>query len=99
MPVEAYRGSVEATKELFRICSLMWHIERIPLEPVRCMFVMPHKKGPRDDYEKGRFLYNAVSSPLDCSNHFTLFLPIHRPVSDRHGVAGTTSAPLGGLYR
>ena len=49
MPVEAYRGSVEATKELFRICRLMWHNERIPPEIERGMFVMLHKKGPRDD--------------------------------------------------
>ena len=40
VPVEAYRGPVEATKELFRICRLMWHTERIPPEIVRCMFVM-----------------------------------------------------------
>ena len=50
VPVEAYRGSVEATKELFRICRLMWHTERIPPELVRGMFVMLHKKGSRDDY-------------------------------------------------
>ena len=50
VPVEAYRGSVEATKELFRICRLMWHTELIPPELVRGMFVMLHKKGPRDDY-------------------------------------------------
>ena len=37
--VEAYRGSVEATKELFRICRLMWQNERIPPELVRSMFV------------------------------------------------------------
>ena len=50
MPVEAYRGSVEATKELFLICRLMWHNERIPPELVRGMFVMLQKKGTRDDY-------------------------------------------------
>ncbi len=50
MPVEEYRGSVKATKELFRICRLMWHNGRIPLELVHGMFVMLHKKGPRDDY-------------------------------------------------
>ena len=54
MPAEAYRGSVEATKELFRICRLMWHNERIPLELVRGMFVMLHEKGPRDDYRNYR---------------------------------------------
>ena len=47
-------GSVEATKELFRICRLMWHNERIPPELVRDMFVMFHKKGPRDDYRNYR---------------------------------------------
>ena len=40
VPVEAYRGSVEATKELFRICRLVRHTERIPPERARhvCMF-------------------------------------------------------------
>ena len=54
VPVEAYRGSVEATKELLRICRLMWQNERIPLEIVRGMFVMPNRKGPRDDYRNYR---------------------------------------------
>ena len=54
VPVEAYRGSVEATKELFRICRLMWYTERIPPELVRGMFVMLHKKGSRDDYRNYR---------------------------------------------
>ena len=40
VPIEAYRGSEEATKELFRICRLMWNTERIPANLVRCMFVM-----------------------------------------------------------
>ena len=56
VPVEAYRGTVEATKELFRICRLMWHNERIPPELVRGMFVMLHKKGTRDDYRNYRSL-------------------------------------------
>ena len=30
VPIEAYRGSVHATNELFRICRMMWHSERIP---------------------------------------------------------------------
>ena len=30
VPVEAYRGSMHATNELFRICRLMWHTEQIP---------------------------------------------------------------------
>ena len=54
VPVEAYCGSVEATKELFRIYRLMWHNERIPLELVRGMSVMLHKKEPRDDYRNYR---------------------------------------------
>ena len=54
VPVDAYHGSVEATKELFRICRLMWHNERIPPELVRDMFVMFHKKGSRDDYRNYR---------------------------------------------
>ena len=49
VPVEAYRGSVHATSELFRICRMMWHTERIPPELVRGIFIMLHKKGPRDD--------------------------------------------------
>ena len=52
--VEAYRGSVEATKELFGICRLMWHNERVPPVLVRGMFVMLHRKGPRDDYRNYR---------------------------------------------
>ena len=47
VPVEAYRGSVEATKELFRICRLMWHNERIPPELVRGMFVGPNASQER----------------------------------------------------
>ena len=54
VPVEAYCGSVEATKELFRICRLMWYTELIPPELVRGMFVMLHKKGSRDDYRNYR---------------------------------------------
>ena len=50
VPIEAYRGSEEATKELFRICRLMWNTERIPGNLVRGMFVMIHKKGSRNDY-------------------------------------------------
>ena len=49
VPVEAYRGSVHATNELFRICRMMWHSERIPPELVRGTFIMLHKKGLRDD--------------------------------------------------
>ena len=49
VPVEAYRGSVHATNELFRICRMMWHSERIPPELVRGTFIMLHKKGSRDD--------------------------------------------------
>ena len=54
VPVEAYRGTVEATKELFRICRLMWYTERIPPELVRGMFVMLHNKWSRDDYRNYR---------------------------------------------
>ena len=49
VPIEAYRGSVHATNELYRICRMMWHSERIPPELVRGTFIMLHKKGPRDD--------------------------------------------------
>ena len=51
VPIEAYRGSVHATNELFRICRMMWHSERIPPELVGGggTFIMLHKKGPRDD--------------------------------------------------
>ena len=49
VPIEAYRGSVHATNELFRICRMMWHSKRIPPELVRGTFIMLHKKGPRDD--------------------------------------------------
>ena len=49
VPIEAYRGSVTAKNELFRICRLMWDTELIPPELVRGMFVMIHKKGSHDD--------------------------------------------------
>ena len=49
VPVEAYRGSMHATNELFRICRLMWHTERILPELVWVVFIMLHKKGSRDD--------------------------------------------------
>ena len=51
VPVEAYRGSNEAKSELFPLCHLMWHSERIPQDLVRGVFVMLHKKGPREDCE------------------------------------------------
>ena len=54
VPVEAYRGSMEAKSELFRLCRLMWHSERIPQDLVRGVFVMLHKKGPRDDFANYR---------------------------------------------
>ncbi len=40
VPVEGYRGSIEAKSELFRLCRLMWHSERIPQDLVRGVFVM-----------------------------------------------------------
>ena len=40
VPVEAYRGSVEATNELFRICRLMWRTEQIPPDLVRGVFMI-----------------------------------------------------------
>ena len=54
VPVEAYRGSIEAKRELFRLCRLMWHSERIPQDLVCGVFVMLHKKGPRDDFANYR---------------------------------------------
>ena len=57
VPVEAYCGSVEATKELFRICRLMWHNEL-----VRGMLVMLHRKGPRDDYRNYRAICRLCHS-------------------------------------
>ena len=48
-PIEAYRWSVNATNELFRICLMMWHSEFVPPELVRGTFIMLHKKGSRDD--------------------------------------------------
>ena len=40
---------------------------------------------------KGKFLYNAVSSPQDRSKHFTLYFP-DRPVQ-----SDTISTPLGSI--
>ena len=54
VPVEAYRGSNEAKSELFPLCRLMWHSERIPQDLVRGVFVMLHKKGPREDFANYR---------------------------------------------
>ena len=69
VPVEAYRGPVEATKELFRICRLMWHTERIPPEIVRCMFVMQRnvKWGAVAEWVERRSLNPEVlgSNPTD----------------------------------
>ena len=50
MPIEAYRGSGEATTELFRICRLMWNTERIKAKVARGMFVTILNNGSRDDY-------------------------------------------------
>ena len=54
VPVEAYRGSIEAKSELFSLCRLMWHSERIPPDLARGVFVMLHKKGLRDDFANYR---------------------------------------------
>ena len=54
VPVEAYRGSVEVTNELFRICRLIWRTEQIPPDLVRVVFMMIYKKGPRDDFANYR---------------------------------------------
>ena len=54
VPVEAYRGSVEATNELFRICRLMWKTEHIPPDLVRGVCMMIYKKGTRDDFANYR---------------------------------------------
>ena len=40
---------MHATNELFRICRMMWHSERIAPELVRGTFIVLHKKGPRDN--------------------------------------------------
>ena len=104
VPVEAYRGSVKATKELFRICRLVWHSERIPPELVHVMFVMLHKKGPRDDYR------NYIAICLQCHSYklmsaivaWRLITTLADHLSDTLAgfrVAWTTSAPLGRLYR
>ena len=54
VPIQAYRGSEEATKELVRICRLMWNTERITANRVRSMFVMIHKKGYNNNNNNGR---------------------------------------------
>ena len=53
---EAYRGSVEATNELFRICRLMWRTKQIPPDRVRGVLTMIDKKGPGDDFAN----YHAI---------------------------------------
>ena len=102
MPVEAYRGFMEATKELFRICRLMWDTESIPLELVRGMFVMLHKKGPRDDYRNCRAIcllchaYKLMSAIV--AQRLVTTLEGHIPDAQAGfrpaRVAGTTTAPL-----
>ena len=64
VPVEAYRGSVEATNELFRICRLMWRTEQIPPDLVRGVFMMIYKKGPRDDFANYRVIRLLCYYPL-----------------------------------
>ena len=76
VPVEAYRGSVEATNELFRICRLMWRTEQIPHDLVRGVFVMIYKKGPRDDFAK----YHAIC--LLCHSYKLLSAVIGRRLMD-----------------
>ena len=68
VPMEAYLGSVHATNELFRICRMMWHSERIPPELVRGTFIMLHKKGPCHD------MANYRASCLLC--HSYKLLPV-----------------------
>ena len=44
--VEAYRGSVEVTNELFRICRLMWRTEQIRHDLVRGVLMVIYKNSP-----------------------------------------------------
>ena len=62
-------NTIHATNELFRICRMMWHSERIPPELVRGTFIMLHKKGSRDDMAN----YRAVC--LLCHS-YTLLLAV-----------------------
>ena len=72
VPIEAYLGSVHATNELFRICRMMWHSERIPPELVRGTFTMLHKKGPRDH------MANYRATCLLCHSYKLIFVVVAR---------------------
>ena len=50
IPVEAYKHSPAAKRELFRITDLIWNIESPPPELVKGIFIMIHKKKSKDDF-------------------------------------------------
>ena len=73
IPIEAYRGSPAAKRELFAIVRLMWKTEVIPPALVRGTFVMLYKKGPRDNFGN----YRAIG--LMCHSYKLLsMLVLHR---------------------
>ena len=73
IPIEAYRGSPAAKQELFAVVRLMWQTEVIPPALVRGTFVMPYKKGPRDNFGN----YRAIG--LMCHSYTLLsMLVLHR---------------------
>ena len=86
VPVEAYRGSVNAMNELFRICRLIWRAERIPPDDVRGVFIMLHEKGARDDFAN----YRAIC--LLCYSYKLLSSIAHRLMSVLKGHLPDTQA-------
>ena len=105
VPVEAYRGSVEATNELFRICRLMWRTEQIPPDLVRGVFMMIYKKGPRDDFANYRASasyaihtsYYPLSLIADRCRYWTVTCQTPRLDSDQREGSETTFVLSAGL--
>ena len=54
IPIEAYKKSQSARKELFRIVHLLWDREIIPPDLVRGIFIMFYKKKDRNEYSNYR---------------------------------------------
>jgi len=54
LPIEAYKYSLTARNELFRIIQLIWDSEVVPPDIVKGVFIMLYKKKSRDDFKNYR---------------------------------------------
>ena len=78
IPIEAFKSSVTAKEELFRLCHLIWQSEQVPEKLVTGIFIMLYKKGCRDDFGNYRAIcllchaYKILSAVLARRLHLQL---------------------------